>query len=102
LLFDRRNEVYLSAASGWEIAIQRQLGRLKLPTGTVAFLADALTAYSIVALPITLEHAIRAGELPLHHKDPFDRLLIAQAEIENLTLATPDRAMAPYGVSTLW
>ena len=96
------NDIVFSAVSAWEIALKHRLGRLDLPATPGDIIASALTAHSVAALPIVVAHAVRAGALPLHHKDPFDRLLIAQAEIEGLTLLTPDSAFAPYGVATLW
>jgi PIN domain nuclease of toxin-antitoxin system len=97
-----QNDVFLSAATGWEIAIKRKLGRLSLPFGTTEFLSEAAARHEIAILDVTLAHAVGAGELPLHHKDPFDRLLIAQARIEKLVVATPDPAFRRYGVKTLW
>lgn len=96
------NEVFLSVATGWEIAIKRKLGRLDLPAGTAEFLADAVARHEITILAVTMVHAVGAGELPLHHKDPFDRLLVAQARIEKLVIITPDPAFRSYGVKTLW
>ncbi len=96
------NEIVFSAVSAWEVTLKHRLGRLDLAEAPAAIVATALAAHAVEALPIGVAHALRAGELPLHHRDPFDRLLIAQAEIENLTLVTPDRAFAPYGVATLW
>lgn len=96
------NEIVFSAVSAWEVALKHRLGRLDLKAAPAAIVATALAAPAVEALPIGVAHAVRAGELPLHHKDPFDRLLVAQAEIEGLTLLTPDRAFAPYGVATLW
>lgn len=102
LLTDRRNEVALSAVSGWEIALKRRIGRLDLPRDTATLINDAVVDYAITVMPVTMAHAVRGGGLPLHHKDPFDRLLIAQAEIEGLPLASPDPAFAAYGVETIW
>ena len=101
-LFDERaNELLLSAASAWEIAIKYRLGRLPLPSGPAEYINSQLMLQSIRALNVTVEHAAATAELPLHHSDPFDRLLIAQARCEGLTLVTADRAIADYAVSQL-
>lgn len=91
------NVVVVSAASAWEISIKRALGRLDAPED----LADALRAARLEPLDITLEHATAAGALPRHHDDPFDRMLVAQAQAEGLTIVTRDRAFARYEVKTL-
>jgi len=101
-LVDQRNEVVMSAASGWEIALKHRLGRLLLSEAPSAFIAAALASHNISILPVSMAHGIRAGELPLHHKDPFDRLLIAQSGIEGLTLTSPDSVFAAYDVEMLW
>jgi len=102
VILDPGNDVILSAVSGWEIAIKHRLGRLDLPAAPAAFIAEALAAHAVAVLPVGMAHAVRAGDLPLNHKDPFDRILIAQADIESLPLATPDAAFSPYGIETVW
>ena len=92
-----RNEVFVSAASGWEIALKRTLGKLEVPPVPESELRQA----GFEVLAITFGHAERAGELPLHHRDPFDRMLIAQAQVEGLTLVTRDARIPAYGVATL-
>jgi PIN domain nuclease of toxin-antitoxin system len=94
---DGRNDVLVSAASVWEIAIRRALGRLTAPDD----LGDVLTSARFGPLPISLEHANLAGSLPPHHRDPFDRMLIAQARLESLTIVTRDARFALYGVQLL-
>jgi PIN domain nuclease of toxin-antitoxin system len=89
--------VYLSAASAWEMAIKRAKGRLESPTDV----AEAVDANGFRELPISVVHAQSAGVLPPHHTDPFDRLLIAQAQLEGLTIVTRDPAFVAYGVSLL-
>jgi PIN domain nuclease of toxin-antitoxin system len=89
--------VFVSAASAWEVAIKRALGRLEAPDD----LSAALDASGIRAMPITITHAEAAGALPPHHADPFDRMLVAQARAEGLTIVTRDPAFAAYAVATL-
>jgi PIN domain nuclease of toxin-antitoxin system len=84
--------VYVSAATTWEIEIKRALGRLKAPMD----LEEALSASHFVPLAITLAHSIAAAKLPRHHDDPFDRMLIAQANLETLTLMTSDQRLKEY------
>lgn len=99
---DGETVVYLSVASAWEIAIKHKLGRLDLPLVPSQYIPERITQYGLDALEIRLPHVTEAGALPLHHSDPFDRLLIAQAECEGLTIATPDPAFGPYNVRTMW
>ncbi len=89
--------VYVSAASAWEIAIKVGLGRLH-PTRTVE---QAATESGFLELPVTFRHAELVAALPKHHRDPFDRLLIAQAEAENLTLVTRDPVFRRYSAATI-
>jgi PIN domain nuclease of toxin-antitoxin system len=85
--------VYVSAATVWEIEIKRELGKLKAPEN----LEEVLAASNFLPLAITIQHSIAAAKLPRHHEDPFDRMLIAQAEIESLTLLTSDKKLRDYG-----
>lgn len=96
------NEIFLSVSSAWEIAIKSKLGRLDLPSPPLAFVQEASELYRLTILHVELEDAVRAGELPLHHKDPFDRLLIAQAMLRDIELVSPDGVFRPYGVRTRW
>lgn len=90
--------VWVSAVSGWEVAIKSGLGRLRLDEPFSALLgADDFTE-----LPMTLAHAARLQQLAPHHSDPFDRMLVAQALAERATILSHDRALAPYGVPMLW
>jgi len=91
------NEVFVSAASVWEIEIKRALGRLKAPQDV----PGGCDAAGFVRLSISFDHGIGAGRLPLHHGDPFDRMLIAQARAEALTFATADHELARYDVPIL-
>lgn len=94
---DQRNVVLVSAASAWEIAINRALGRLDAPED----LAGALEESGLQPLSITVEHAVAAGTLPAHHADPFDRMLVAQAQLESLVVVTRDERIGLYEVSVL-
>lgn len=90
--------VYVSAASGWEISIKRALGRLDLRDEEFSY---GMRESGFMELPISAEHGLAAGSLPQHHRDPFDRMLIAQAGVEGLRLVTRDSAMEAYGVNLL-
>ncbi len=92
-----QNIVFVSAASAWEIAIKKALGKLKAPDD----LETAINISRFEVLPIHIKHAMGVCHLPLHHTDPFDRLLIAQATIEDLTLITHDDRMSEYNISII-
>lgn len=95
------NELYLSAASAWEIAIKYQLGKLQLPSRPAELIPELMSKTTVVALPIRHSHGLRVAELPPHHSDPFDRLLVAQAQLEGLPLLTADPQFEPYDVDVL-
>jgi PIN domain nuclease of toxin-antitoxin system len=95
------NELLLSAGSAWEIAIKYSLGRLQLPMDPAEFVPNRLTATGTLPLAIDHRHALRAGQLPPHHRDPFDRILIAQAQVEGLPILTSDPTFARYDVELL-
>jgi PIN domain nuclease of toxin-antitoxin system len=97
-LVDGSNQVLLSAAVVWEVAIKRAVGKLAAPVE----LAEALVGAGALPLAISLEHAAAVEGLPPHHRDPFDRLLIAQAAIEGAVVVTRDEAFRPYEVPLLW
>jgi PIN domain nuclease of toxin-antitoxin system len=88
----------VSTASIWEAAIKRALGKLRFETPV---LLDTIRRGALRVLPITAEHALAAGELPRHHDDPFDRMLVAQAMIEGLTIVTRDARLSAYSVATI-
>ena len=96
------NELLFSAASGLEIAIKAQLGKLDLPAPLDRFIVEQLAANGFAPLPIRLEHALRVYELPSHHRDPFDRLLIAQAQAEGLPILSADPQIPRYDVQVIW
>lgn len=95
-------EKILSIASLWEIAIKVSLGKLELGTSLDRFFATEIEGRDLALLAITNAHLIRVAGLPFHHRDPFDRLIIAQAAIEGLPIATGDPRFAPYGVMVAW
>jgi PIN domain nuclease of toxin-antitoxin system len=97
-LSDPSDAVLLSAAVVWEVAIKRCLGKLKAPPD----LGPTLRAAGAQALPITLEHAAAVEHLPWHHRDPFDRMLVAQATVEKAAIVSGDAALRPYGVELIW
>jgi PIN domain nuclease of toxin-antitoxin system len=102
LLTDAGVELVLSAASSWEIAIKYALGKLPLPERPEQYLPQRLRDDGIEPLPITHTHALRVAALPAHHRDPFDRLLISQAQCERLPLLTADRLLTTYDVEIIW
>ena len=101
-LEDGENEVRFSAASAWEMGIKNSLGKLRLPEQSVTYLPKRMAALGISSLDITIEHALAAGALPALHRDPFDRMLVAQAAFEGLMLMTADAQLLPYDVEILW
>ena len=94
---DDRNDVFVSAATGWELAIKRAAGKLQAPDNLDVMVEDSGFSH----LPITFFHGEQAGALPMHHRDPFDRMLIAQAQAEGLVIVTKDPYIPRYGVRTL-
>ncbi len=101
LVEDGRTPALLSAASSWEIAIKFALGKLALPESPETYVPDRMRSSGVTALAVEHTHALRVAELERHHRDPFDRLLVAQAQIENLTIMTSDTVFARYDVQTL-
>ncbi len=102
LIGNADNEMLVSAASAWEISTKHRLGKLPEAAQIARTLPSLLRKSNMECLPIGLEHALKAGDLPGPHKDPFDRMLIAQASIENLPVVTADPVFANYGVRVLW
>lgn len=96
------NEVFLSAASAWEIVIKHALGRLSLPIPPTEYIPSRMAALGNISLPVTQTHVLRVEDLPLHHKDPFDRVLIAQALAEGLHFVTADPVLRMYQVPIIW
>jgi PIN domain nuclease of toxin-antitoxin system len=102
ILASSSSELYFSAAGTWEIAIKYALGTLPLPKAPREFVFHALRSGPVQALNITHEHALHAGELPARHRDPFDRMMIAQARVEQMTLLTADRMFEEYKVDLIY
>jgi PIN domain nuclease of toxin-antitoxin system len=100
-LADAENTLLLSAASSWEIAIKHSLGKLPLPEPLEAFVSSRMARDGIAALPVQHVHALRVATLPLHHRDPFDRLLIAQAQVEGIPIMTADPVFHRYAVEVI-
>ena len=98
LLEDPAHSLLLSSASAWEIAIKHARGKLQLPVAPGRYVAQRMAQSGISGLSITVAHALRAGALPPHHADPFDRLLVAQAQLEKVSLVTADEQLRAYEV----
>jgi PIN domain nuclease of toxin-antitoxin system len=101
-LQDPENQLSLSAASSWEIAIKYALGKLPLPLPPAEYVLSRMETSGTTPLPVEHSHALHVGSLPHHHADPFDRLLIAQAQLEKLEILTADRQFEAYEVDLLW
>lgn len=96
------NALFLSVASAWELVIKVRLGKLRLPDEPGRFIREQLALNRIEELSIRLDHVLQVGTLPDHHRDPFDRILIAQSLVENLPILTSDPIFAKYGVEIIW
>jgi PIN domain nuclease of toxin-antitoxin system len=101
-LADRAVSFQWSAASTWELAIKASIGKVALGEPVGRYLASRLVQQGIDVLPISQAHSAAIEDLPLHHRDPFDRMLVAQSRTENLTLLTGDPAIAAYDVAVAW
>jgi PIN domain nuclease of toxin-antitoxin system len=102
ILGESGNTLFLSAASAWEIVLKQQIGKLKLPQPAGKYIPSQLAMNRIDTLPISLSHTLRLADLPLHHRDPFDRILIAQSIVERMPIVTADPLFAHYSAKTLW
>jgi PIN domain nuclease of toxin-antitoxin system len=96
------NELFLSAASGWEITIKAKIGRLNLPDEPQRFIPEQMKLNFIQSLPIQMSHALHVSTLPDYHRDPFDRLLIAQSQLEEIPILSSDPQIANYQVEVIW
>jgi PIN domain nuclease of toxin-antitoxin system len=98
---DIRNGILLSAASAWEIAIKYRLGKLPLPEPPTVYVPDRLRRSGTLPLPVDHAHTLRTADLPDHHRDPFDRVLVAQAQLLDLTIITADDQLSAYDVAVV-
>ena len=101
VLEDAQHVLYLSAASAWEIGIKHAAGKLTLPEAPASFVPSRMTALGVLPLGVHHAHALHVSTLPPHHRDPFDRLLVAQAQLEGLSILTSDPLIATYGVEVV-
>jgi PIN domain nuclease of toxin-antitoxin system len=95
-------EVYVSAATAWELAIKAHKGRLILPASPEDYLPERMAYYRFLPLPVEIIHAARTFNLPDHHADPFDRLLVAQCQVEEMVLVSADEQLRAYDVKVFW
>lgn len=102
LVRDPSADLHLSAVSSWEIAIKYALGKLPLPATPTEYVPERMRSSRVHPLEVTHSHALQVTHLPGHHHDPFDRLLIAQAQLDGLTVLTADKVFEQYDVPVLW
>jgi PIN domain nuclease of toxin-antitoxin system len=102
ILRNGRQEIYFSAASVWELTIKAHLKKLTLPAAPADCIPQFMAKQGLRPLPVSQVHAVKVYDLPSHHRDPFDRLIIAQAIAEEMTILTSDRAFAKYPVEVVW
>lgn len=102
LIDDERSSCFLSAASVWEVAIKWSTGKLKAPSGFPTKFHEEMALRGIAGMPIYDTHAAAVADLPLHHRDPFDRLLVVQAMAEDMTIVSKDEILSAYDVTVVW
>jgi PIN domain nuclease of toxin-antitoxin system len=102
IIGDGGNELHFSAASCWEIAIKAQLGKLDLPRKPDIFISEQMAVNAVQGLPVYPSHALHVFNLPPLHRDPFDRIIVAQSLLEAMPVITSDRLIAQYKVKTIW
>lgn len=102
IIKDSKNDIFFSAASAWEMAIKIKLNRLRIKGNLEPFIIEQLSTNNIVPLSITITHSLYTERLPQFHKDPFDRIIIAQSLVENLQLISKDKEVKKYKVATIW
>lgn len=102
LLSDPANTLLLSVVSAWELVLKTQTGKMRLSESPSVYVPTRMAHYAMEPLPVTLAHALACESLPLHHRDPFDRLLIAQATIEGVPIVTADPEFRRYSIKVLW
>ena len=101
-LLEAENDLLLSVGSLWEIAVKLRLGKLTVAMPTEVLMTEHVTVNNIEVLPISVPHLIQVSTLPLHHRDPFDRLIIAQAIVEKIPIVSADPAFDAYPIERLW
>jgi PIN domain nuclease of toxin-antitoxin system len=99
---NERNECFLSLASCWKMAIKTSIGKLRLTRSVDRFITEELTANNFQMLTIDFRHVAKIATLPFHHRDPFDRLLVAQALVEKMAIISADAVLSEYGVKRIW
>lgn len=102
IIADGANEIFLSAATAWEIAINTARGHLELPEDPTRYVSSRINLHGFQALPVQIHHAVQVYKLPMHHADPFDRLLIAQSQIESMPLISIDGEIWKYNIEVVW
>lgn len=102
LITNSDNSIYFSVISAWEIVIKQQSGKLTLPEPASTYIPSRLIANRFVTQAVELKHVLHIASLPEYHRDPFDRLLIAQSRVENIPLATVDSLITQYPVDVIW
>jgi PIN domain nuclease of toxin-antitoxin system len=102
LLIDPSTDAIVSAASAWEIAIKTATGRLEIEGDPEHWVPERIALYGFSALPVELAHALRVAGLPPIHRDPFDRLLVAQAQVEGIPIVTSNPAISRYDIDVIW
>ncbi len=102
VIADSATDLFLSVASGWEIAIKSHLGKLRLPPDLQGFVAEQVRVNEIQVLPIEMMHVLHVHTLPDYHRDPFDRLLVAQSQLEKMPILTGDAQIGRYAVAVIW
>ncbi|NEQ83530.1 MAG: type II toxin-antitoxin system VapC family toxin [Moorea sp. SIO2I5] len=99
---DPDNAIFFSVASAWEIIIKTRIGKLTLPESPESYIPTRVDYYCFQILPIEIKHVLQIWKLDSHHKDPFDRVLIAQSQVENLPIITKDAKISLYDIDILW
>lgn len=102
IITDPSNELFLSSASAWEIVIKVRLGKLSLPEPPETYIPSRLKINRFQSLPIQMVHALQVANLPDLHRDPFDRIIIAQSQVENMAILTVDSQIIQYPVDVIW
>ena len=102
IFLNNDNELFLSAVTGFEIAVKYSLGKLHLTEPPKEFIANRIQANALTELPVSMIHALALQNMPFHHKDPFDRLLVAQAMVNQIPLLSVDQQLSAYEIERLW